>query len=294
MEAAERIGYRPNRVAQAMKRGRTNVIGVWMPVDRLVFTYLRFLQAINSHTRRDGYELMITGLEGSTAYSGSGHTPALWPVDGLIAVDAGKAVELFREDPSNDDTPVVVLGFEQFVNSDSVAWDVAAAARNATKCLIDKGCRKIVHVTLDWILEGYPREQRRRGYSEAMASAGLEPAFVPATCETSACAEEAVARYIEAIGCPDGIHGLTDTLAIGAANAVIHRGLRVPEDCKVWGFGDFPEGAEFRTPLSTVRVPVTEAVAQAWSWMLERIQKPEIVPRIEVLDMELIERESSA
>ena len=292
-QAAERVGYRPNRLAQAMKRGRTNLIGVWMPVDRLVFTYLRFLRAISSHSREDGFELMITGLEGATAYSGRGSAPSFWPIDGLIAVDAGKAIQLFRADPSNDGIPVVVLGFEEFANSDSVTWDVAGAARLATERLIEKGCRKIVHITLDWILADYPREQRRRGYTEAMTSAGLEPRFVAAPDETSAGAAQAIAAHLVAEGCPDAVVGFTDTLAIGATRAVLEAGFDVPGDCRIWGFGDYPESGEVRIPLSTIRVPVEEAVAQAWKWIIQRMGDPDTAHRMATLDMELIERESS-
>jgi DNA-binding LacI/PurR family transcriptional regulator len=211
----------------------------------------------------------------------------------LIAVDAGKAVQLFREDRNNDMTPVVVLGFESFENSDSVAWDVVGASRRAVQALIDKGCRRIVHVTMDWILTEYPREQRRRGYTEAMAEAGLEPRFLSVEDESSAGASRAAGQMLVEGERADAFFCLTDTLAIGVTNALIDAGVRVPEDCMVWGFGDFPEAAEFRVPLSTIRVPVGEVVEQAWTWLRERMENPDTEYRLVVLDMELVERAST-
>jgi DNA-binding LacI/PurR family transcriptional regulator len=292
-EAAERIGYRPNRLAQAMKRGRSKIISVWMPVDRPLISYLRQLHAIHSQVRADGYELMITGLEGAMAFSAAGELPYVWPVDGIIAVDAGKALAVLRQDSQYDSIPLAVLGFERFPNSDSVGWDVAGASREVTQRLIDRGQRNIVHLTLDWILEGFPREQRRRGYVEAMTQAGLQPQFVASRGESGDAAEQALDEWMRLHGVPEGICCFTDALALGAIRALCARGLEVPRDCKVWGFGDFPESEDARVPLSSIAMPIPEVMDQAWTWMKERIDDPQIEPRFAVLPMKIIERESA-
>lgn len=292
-EAAERVGYRPNRLAQAMKRGRTKMIAVWVPLERPNLTYLWFLQAIDAKAKASGYDILITGIEGTLAYGAQGKTPYVWPVDGLIAVDAGKAVRVFREDARNDSIPVAIFGLELFDNTDSVSWDLMKAAREVTERLIAKGCRRIVHVTLDWILNDYPREQRRRGYSEAMEAAGLTPEFVSVTGESSSASEDAVTAYLKDHSVPDAIFGATDALAIGSTRAVMAKGGSVPQDCKVWGFGDLPEGKDFRVPLSTIRIPISAVVEQAWDWLIERVDAPETEGRRALLEMELVERESS-
>jgi len=292
-DAAHKVGYRPNRLAQAMKNGKTRMVGVWMPVDRPNISLLQFLQAINSSAHGDNYDLMITGLDGSMAYSGEGRRPHVWPVDGIVSLDAGKAIRAFREDPQNDDIPVAILGLEEYPNSDRVSWDLVEAAREVTNRLIARGCKSIVHVSLDWVLEGFPREQRRRGYTEAMLEAGLEPRFVPVKGESSHPAESAVEEYIQSHGCPDGIFGFTDSLAIGAARAVLNAGRSVPEDCLVWGFGNYPESPDYRIPISTIALPVREVVDQAWAWLLERIERPIEENRLALIPMELIERQSS-
>ncbi len=293
MEAAQKIGYRPNRLAQAMQRGKTNVIGIWIPVNRPILTYMWFLQAISTVARRDGYELMITCLDADMAYAAEGKAPHQWPVDGILAIDAGKAIRTFREDPANDEVPVAILGFEEYSNCDSVGWDVAGAAREATERLIAKGCKSIVHVTLDWVIENYPREQRRRGYTEAMEAAGLKPTFVISSGEGSSAAAKAMASYLAENPVPDAVFGFTDTLVIGACRAIFQKGYEVPKDCLAWGFADFPEAENYRVPLSSIRAPIEELVEQGWSWLMERIGDPTIAPRMKVLPMRIIEREST-
>lgn len=292
-EAAARVGYRPNRLAQAMKLGKTRIISVWMPLDRITPNYFRFLQAISQKAQANGYDLMITGLDRATALEGRGRSPQIWPVDGVISLDAGKAIQFFRDDASNDETPVAVLGLESFANSDSVSWELAGAAREATERMIAKGCRSILHLTLDWVLADFPREQRRRGYAEAMEAAGLRPQFLPVGAESSAMAEAVVADYLRTNPAPDAFFGFTDPLAIGAARALFAKGIPIPHSCLLWGFGDFPEADEYRIPLSTIRTPIQAIIDQAWNWLTERMENTALDPRLKVLEMELIEREST-
>lgn len=292
-DAAVKVGYRPNRLAQAMKRGKTHVIGVWMPVDRPIVIYLQFLQALNALARKNNYELMITGLDGSMAYAAEGKLPHLWPVDGIIALDAGQAMSALRDDPRNGSTPIAILGVERFENADTVAWDLAGAAKRATEKLIKSGCQSIVHVSLDWVLRDYPDELRRIGYSEAMSHAGLSPTFISVTGESSKSAEHAVASFLQSHPCPDAFFGFTDAIAIGAARAVLQMGKGIPDDCQIWGYADYPESADYRVPISTMRVPIEELTNQAWEWLMDRISSPEVAPRFSLIPMELIEREST-
>ncbi len=293
-QAAERVGYRPNRLAQAMKRGKTQVIGVWMPVDRPSLNYLRFLAAINRQAHQSGYDLMITGLDASMAYFAEGKMPYVWPVDGIIALDAEKAMASFREDPRNDGIPIALMGYEQFNNCDSVGWDLITASREATSRLIAKGCRTIVHITLDWVQERFQEEDHRRiGYCQAMEEAGLKPATITTSSESSVAAETAVETYLKTRPLPDAFFGFTDPLAIGAARAVVQHGYEIPRDCLIFGFGDYPESAEARVPISSIRVPIEEITEKAWSWLTERIKQPNQPSRIERVRMELIEREST-
>lgn len=290
--AAERVGYRPNRLAQAMKRGRTNVVSVWMPLDRPVLNYMRILNLVSNRVRGAGYEMMVAALDTPTALEDASRLPYVWPVDGIISVDAGKAMGALRDDRAYDGIPIAVLGFEQFPNSDTVGWDVCGAAASVTEKLLGSGRRRIVHLTPKWIYDTFPKERRRRGYTEAMAEAGLEPVVIPVPEEKGSSADQALTEWIDRNGCPEAVSAFNDSLAVGAARALLRKGISIPDDCRVWGFGDQPEAEDYRVPLSTVRHPWPAIVAQAWDWLQERCQSPNIEPRFTILDMELVERDS--
>ncbi len=291
-EAAVTVGYTPNRHAQAIRGGKTQIISIWIPVDRPQVNYLRMLHAINIKARESGYELMIAGLDRS-AFTPDAKTPISWPVDGILAIDASKAVEAYRREPSNASTPIVILGYEEFTNGDAVAWDLLGAVKGATTAMIDRGFTNIVHATTDWILADFPRERRRRGYTEAMEEAGLEPKFVGVAGDSSTLISREVAEYIVKNGLPQGFTSFTDTVAIGVARAVLQSGFSVPGDCMVWGFGNFPESEDFLVPISTLKIPIDEVIDQAWTWLMERIENPSLPSRFSEVPMEPIERQST-
>ncbi|MBV6457863.1 MAG: HTH-type transcriptional regulator DegA [Fimbriimonadaceae bacterium] len=292
-EAARQVDYVPNRLAQAMRRGKTNVVSVWMPVDRPVITFLRFLNAINVQARTAGYDIMIVGLDSSVAYGIDKRIPHHWPSDGIISYDAGRAIKLFRQTPANREIPTVIMGSEEFEGADTVTWDVAGSAKNLVEQMITMGARQIVHLTTRWVISEFPQEQRRTGYRRAMEAAGLEPVFIQAAGESASDASEAVSEYLDKHAVPEAIFGFTDTLALGALRELHRRGIGVPDDCEVWGFGDFPEGADARIPLSTLRVPLDRLVPAAWTWLAERMEDPTLPKRRESLMMDVVPRRSS-
>lgn len=292
-QAADQVGYRANRFAQAIQSGRTDLISVWLPLERQLMVYQDFLYEITEHAKITDHGILVTGVESHLAYAGTGPVPKVWPVDGMIVIDAGKSIQSFRDDPRNRHIPISVLGFETFANSDSVGWDVSVATYQITKDLLQSGCKEIVHLTLDWVLKNFPREQRRTGYCEAMKEVGKTCQFVSSEGATAEYARIAMEKYLLHSSVPDAIVCFNDRLAIGAIQALEQSGVHVPSDCKVWGFGDMPEGKDWSTPISTIKIPTKEIVQQSWVWLLERVKDPTIEPRLTSLPMQIICRKSA-
>lgn len=292
--AAATLHYRPNRHAVAIRRGKTDVIGIWMPINRPIITYLRMLQAVSECANSSGYELMIVGLDRSEAVRPNGSVPADWPVDGIMTIDSGKAAERYRSDGSTLSTPICVLGLEQVANGDRVCWDLRSSVEQSVKTMIERGRTRVVHVTPRWIMDGFPREQRRLAYTTAMEEAGLEPRFIPCDDEASPGAHEAVARWLAEGNTADGFFGFTDTCAVGAAKATLKAGLRIPEDIAVWGVGDYPTAMDFNVPISTISAPITPIIQHAWQFLIERIEgKAPDENRLHMFPMSFVERDST-
>lgn len=289
---AKRLGYIPNPHAQAMRSGKTNTIAVWMPIDRPIMTYLRMLQKIGELAKETNYDILILGLDRQSALTTTGKLPHSWPADAIISIDSEKAVQVYREAAAAN-TPVAVLGFQQFENGDSVAWDVAGASKLATQSLIKKGRKQIVHISLNWIIEDFPREQRRRGYTEAVEEGGISTVLIPCEEETAESASEALQKYLDSGAKVDGITSFSDTLAIGALKTLLANGIKVPDDCLVYGFGNYPESDACLIPISTISAPISQIITNSFDWLLDRIDNPNQPSRFEILPMQLIERDST-
>ena len=125
-----------------------------------------------------------------------------------------------------------------------------------------------------------------------MTESGLEVVILPANGETGAAGYEALTEYLQSNPVPNAITCFTDRLAMGAIKAVHAKGATVPDDCKIWGFGDYPEGQDWTIPISTMRIPTVEVITQSWNWLMDRIENPNLDPRSARYPVEIIKRAS--
>ncbi len=70
----------------------------------------------------------------------------------------------------------------------------------------------------------------------------------------------------------DAILAASDIMALGAMDALVARGLRVPEDVAVVGFDDVVEARFASPPLTTVRQPLYEQGVQAVESVLDQLK----------------------
>ena len=85
-----------------------------------------------------------------------------------------------------------------------------------------------------------------------------------------------------------------DSLAIGAARAILEAGYRVPEDLSIIGIDDVPYSAMMMPPLTTMRVSRKALGTLAVDTILQRIRHPEWPPMHIKVDGRLVVRNSTA
>ncbi|WP_428957298.1 LacI family DNA-binding transcriptional regulator [Streptomyces sp. cg35] len=71
---------------------------------------------------------------------------------------------------------------------------------------------------------------------------------------------------------PDAVFCANDFLAAGLVRGLVVKGVRVPEDVRVVGFGDLDVAAFSTVPLSTVRQPVEELGRTAVELLLDEVE----------------------
>jgi DNA-binding LacI/PurR family transcriptional regulator/signal transduction histidine kinase len=124
--------------------------------------------------------------------------------------------------------------------------------------------------------EDHPEARERfRAYREALRRGGLD--FDPRLTVSGDFIREhgglGVRRLMDERHCEfDAVAAANDLLALGAAEELTQRGIRIPDDVKIIGFDDIEESRCFPVPLTTVRQPFYELGTSAVADLLRSIR----------------------
>jgi len=300
----EELGYVPDGAAQSLSRRRKHVIGL-VCVERtapklqydiesmsLLF-YDEILRGVETRIRHQNWSLLITYLE-------EGNEPDLprllslsGKVDGLL-IGEGIVPSPFLARLAARLPVVVIAGNPRERAADVVTADNRSGAAALVTHLIEVHDRKRLYY-----VDGPPtapdaRERRRalmhvlRGRPDCQLVGSLHGLF------TVGSGEEA-GQALLAIGVdqlPDAVVCANDQTAIGVLQAFSGAGVRVPDDVAVVGFDDIFPGSLCDPPLTTVHQPMRLLGERACTRLLDRIARPGIRQKVELLPTELVLRSS--
>jgi LacI family transcriptional regulator len=193
---------------------------------------------------------------------------------------------------------VPVIFFDRGIDAkhvNQVEADDYESGKIATEHLIEKGCKKIVHLAGPSGLRNSRR--RKEGYLAALEKHGIkvdDKLIIETGYETSQFKESWIDKILVS-GDVDGIFAVSDPIAITAMNKLKERGVKIPEQIKVIGFGRDDVGTMVSPSLSTV-TQMPEKMGRESVKMLLEVQKTGIqssMNRQIFTEAELIERESS-
>lgn len=216
------------------------------------------------------------------------HTPAgliLSPAEGSDATEVRQAlgfnanVLLFNRELKGGDWDFLTLDNQQ-------------GAYLATQHLIERGHRRIAF--FGGHADSSSCHQRRTGYAQALAEAGLsvQPDWL---IESAPNRLEAAARSGELFAgdVPTAAVCYNDTVALGLMLGLASRGVQPGRDFAVTGFDDISEAAVAMPPLTTLTVNPRERGRQAAELLLQRLDDPTAAPRRTVAPVQLRIRDSS-
>ncbi|MBF4562491.1 LacI family DNA-binding transcriptional regulator [Microbacterium sp. VKM Ac-2870] len=236
--AAADLGYVVSAAAATLASGRAENIGVVVPLlDRWFFATV--LDGIASQLAPRGYDMTLYNLSADPAQRRVLFETGLrrGRVDGLIVLSVDLTADELRhlcELP----IPVVGLGVPH-AEIEGLRVDDTAVGRTATAHLLSLGHRDIVHLGRsvpgadDGALDIPTR--RRRGFTQAMADAGIHsPRFV----EADFTADGARRRALDLLtgpARPTAIFAASDEMAYGVLAAARELGIAVPRELSVIG-----------------------------------------------------------
>ncbi|BCL13576.1 LacI family DNA-binding transcriptional regulator [Micromonospora sagamiensis] len=261
LAAAEQLDYAVSPSASRLAGGRTGTVAVVVPrITRWFFGTV--VEAVEAVLHSAGYDLLLYNLGGRaqarqrvlrTANLHKRADAVLLVATPLRSADLTALTEL--------DLPGVIVSSGTVVPGwPCVRIDDVAAAGSATRHLLDLGHRRIAH------LSGDPEDElaftthidRRRGYQEALRSAGVQPdpRLDVESHFTIDGGHQATVELLRRGDAPTAIFAACDEMAMGAIAALREAGLRVPQDVSVIGVDD--HDLSVALGLSTVAQPATE------------------------------------
>jgi LacI family transcriptional regulator len=274
MQVATEFDYWPNGAAQSLTTNRNNTIGVLLP-DLFGEFYSEVIRGIDSVVRRESYQMMLSSSHADTEEILTAARSMLGRIDGLLMMapddDSAETVNRIRRR-----IPLILLNpAADSARNCSVSIDNFAGARQATCHLLELGHQRVAMVAGP---EGnIDARERLRGFRQALADAGLDPAaavVIPGDFREPSGFRAGV-ELAKLVPRPTAVFVANDSMAVGLLAVLESQGLDIPDDLAVVGFDDIVIAGYLRPPLTSVHIDAFALGQRATEMMINEIQSTE-------------------
>lgn len=285
------LGYRPNRLAQALVTGRSHVLAL-VSFDTALYGPAATVFGVEQAAGQAGYAVQITTLrsddplparavvEGLASRAVAGlilAAPHDWTTQALRHLPADRPVVAIDVDIAQEGAPVV--GLTQ-----------TTGARQATEYLLALG-----HETV-WHVAGPPEwpaaQARERAWRQVLVAAGRTPPDLLRG-DWSARSGYEQGRRLANLPGVTAVFAANDQMALGVLRALREAGRDVPGDVSLVGYDDVPEAEFMWPPLTTVRQDFGAAGRRALELLVSQIEGEPRTGSLVPLEPELVVRGSS-
>lgn len=296
-QVAKNLNYQPNHLASALRKGKSNLVGVIVPRTNSNF-FSSVIQNIEEVLNKEGYNIIITQSNESYKKECANIDTLLFTqVDGIIASMANETIDLdYYEKIKSKGIPLILFDRgENDLNVDYIGINDYDSSHLIVDHLVQRGCKRIAHIG------GYKRTRifnnRIRGYIDALKKHGLslEDDLLIESNLTTEDGREKMTRLLALKNKPDAVYVAGDYAALGALQVLNEQGIKVPEDIALVGFGNEPFTAMVTPTITSINQHSAEIGKQAAKTFLAHAKKTIVEQTLNkiILDAELIVRDSS-
>jgi LacI family transcriptional regulator, gluconate utilization system Gnt-I transcriptional repressor len=290
-------GYVPNKQAGQLASGHSRMVAAIIPsISNSIFS--ETVQGLSDTLQASGYELMLA----SSGYSLEREEAQIravlaWSPSALVVTGRHHTTGalLLLNAANRNGTPVIEVWDQpavpesttEAVSLDSISqvgFNHHAVGRAMAEHLLSRGHRQLAYVD-SGVEEDFRAHERGAGFRAAARAhtrtSRRDPATVklikPPAGDAFECGRLALAQII---ALPDlsALANITaaafanDHLACGALLEAQARGIQVPAQLALMGFGDFPISRQLQPPLTTVSPPRFDIGVQAAQVLLAALQ----------------------
>lgn len=256
------LGYRPNRIAQSLRKRTTKTVGMVVPDIANPF-FPAVVQAVETALHESGISLLLCDAANDPAVEADRLLALLdRQVDGLVVSPVDERDSARAVAAAAAQVPLVQVDRRVAVRTDMVTVDHRLGIELAVRHLVDEvGCRSFAFVTTaarvstaSERLQAYRAAVRRvdRASARRVLAGDLSVAW---GCEA--------ARQLMETPLPDAVVCANDLIAAGLVHTFSAIGVRVPADVAVTGYDDSFFASVTDPPLTSVRQPLHQLGEEA-------------------------------
>ncbi|MBU1020830.1 MAG: LacI family transcriptional regulator [Firmicutes bacterium] len=279
--AMRKLKYSPNPAAKALVTNKTGIIAVYIPKSiELSHPFaMHFISGISEVLSEHTYSFIIR-RDHKVEHR----------CDGYIATSLQKSdiAELYNYAKERE-RPLALFGKSDLEDIDIVEVDNHLGSKLVTQKLIEKGHRRIAMIN---VKESDNAIDRFLGYKDALndSKIGFDENIVVNSLNSTKAGYNAMSEllknnFITSVFCA------TDTIALGAIDAILEAGYNVPKDFSIVGFDGLGHHLLSNPHITTVEQPIFEIGKQLASIIVDRIKSNKL-PGRSVIKPKILDNQS--
>lgn len=283
--ALDELNYVQNPVARALASNKIGIIAVYIPasIDLTNPFVMHFVAGISEVLSKHVYSFLIRReLDNEHLCDG-------YIATGLLKDEVKQIYQYTHE----RNRPLVLFGHTEHPDIDCIDVDNTMGAKKVTQLLLENGHRHVAMINVDEDKD-YTLD-RTLGFRSALVDEGINPDLCPQIVANNnveggyGAMKQILAEHPEV----SGVFCATDTLAIGAANAIVRAGKKIPADLSLVGFDGLGHDLLVRPPVTTVHQPIYEIGMRLAETLIARLNGAATREKA-LVEPEIILRESIA
>jgi len=285
--AMAELNYQPNELARSLFRKKSNFIGLIIPNVAHPF-FAELTSFIEHYAYKQGYKILICNSYQDTVKEKE-YVEMLKrnQVDGIIM----GSHTLETSEYLVPTLPIVAIDRNLSHDIPYVTSDNYNGGVLATNLLIDKGCKKLVHISGPLELNT-PANNRCKAFMDVVKNRNVQYVILQTKLDIFESYEKLAYKLFKEQPDIDGVFASSDMIAASIIHVANEIGKEIPRDIKIIGYDDINIAHMIVPPLTTIKQPIKEMAELTVKILIDQIEHLDV--KLEnILPISLIERKST-
>lgn len=286
-EAMRELNYQPNEVARSLLKKKSNIIGLIVPNVAHPF-FGELTNYIEYYAYKENYKVLIcNSYEEKEKEKDYIEMLKRNQVDGII-------IGSHTLDPSeylSSKLPIVAIDRDFSMDIPFVTSDNYRGGVLATNLLIDKGCKKIAHISGPLRLST-PANKRYEAFMDVVKERGVNYVVMEEKLDIVENYKKLAYKLFKKHPDIDGVFASSDMIAASLIQVGNELNKKIPEDIKIVGYDDINIASLIVPPLTTIKQPIEDIGKLLIKVLIDKIENREVELE-NILPITLVKRKTT-